>query len=114
VLAFANVMHLLADELSGLRARGLSFALVLLGSLDCFLIGHESSFAHFRSKSDASVSRRLRGGSTGLFLAIHKKATDVRGLREQRGPDEGRELRVAQVSPLYESVPPALYGGTEL
>src|SRR4051794_13764058 len=26
---------------------------------------------------------------------------------------EGRALRIAQVAPLYESVPPKLYGGTE-
>src|SRR5262245_39332135 len=28
-------------------------------------------------------------------------------------PDEGTIMRIAQVAPLYESVPPKLYGGTE-
>src|SRR6185369_16504983 len=40
VLAFPDVLHLLADELAGLRARRLAFALVLLGALESFLLWH--------------------------------------------------------------------------
>jgi glycosyltransferase involved in cell wall biosynthesis len=31
----------------------------------------------------------------------------------ERGSRSGRQLKIAQLAPLYESVPPKLYGGTE-
>src|SRR5262249_5557120 len=44
VLALANVLHLLADELSRLRARRLSLGLVLLCSLQRLFVWHRYSF----------------------------------------------------------------------
>src|SRR5438552_13505391 len=35
------------------------------------------------------------------------------GARGAGGPHRSQGLKIAQVSPLYESVPPSLYGGTE-
>src|SRR3954466_12073045 len=40
VLAFADVMHLLADKLARLRGGGLAFAFIAPRSLDRFLFGH--------------------------------------------------------------------------
>jgi hypothetical protein len=40
MLAFANVFHFLADELSGLRARRFALALVARGALERFPFGH--------------------------------------------------------------------------
>jgi hypothetical protein len=33
--------------------------------------------------------------------------------RRQLNRKESRQVKIAQISPLYESVPPRLYGGTE-
>jgi len=44
VFAFANVIHLFADELSRLGAGGLSFALVFFRAFQCLFVGHQSSF----------------------------------------------------------------------
>src|SRR5947207_1550751 len=41
VLAFADVVHLFADELAGLRRRRLAFALVTLCSFQCFFLWHD-------------------------------------------------------------------------
>lgn len=40
MLAFPNVVHLFANELSRLRTGRLAFTRILAGSLDCFLFGH--------------------------------------------------------------------------
>jgi hypothetical protein len=40
MLSFADMMYLLANELTGLRRRGLSFTRVLLRALDGFLLRH--------------------------------------------------------------------------
>jgi len=42
VLAFANVLDLLANELAGLSAWRLSFALILADTFECFLSGISS------------------------------------------------------------------------
>src|SRR5262245_6692255 len=41
VFAFANVMHLLADELAGLSGRRLALTPISLGSFHGFLLGHD-------------------------------------------------------------------------
>jgi hypothetical protein len=40
MLAFANVMHLFADEFAGLRAGRFAFALVFVRSLNGFFLWH--------------------------------------------------------------------------
>jgi hypothetical protein len=39
--------------------------------------------------------------------------TDQVFFRRQLNRKESRQVKIAQISPLYESVPPRLYGGTE-
>src|SRR5439155_4363171 len=46
---FADVVHLLADELAGLRGRRFPFALVLTRSFDGFFLGHDGSFPSSRA-----------------------------------------------------------------
>jgi hypothetical protein len=41
VFAFPDVVHLFTDELTGLRAGGLSFSLVFFGSLQSLLLWHD-------------------------------------------------------------------------
>jgi hypothetical protein len=41
VFAFPDVVHLFTDELTGLRAGGLSFSLVFFGSLQSLLFRHD-------------------------------------------------------------------------
>jgi hypothetical protein len=43
VFTVPDVMHLVTNELAGLRAAGLSFLFGLSGSLDSFFFWHESS-----------------------------------------------------------------------
>jgi hypothetical protein len=43
VLAFAHVLDLLANELTGLRGGRFAFALVFRSALQCFFVGHECS-----------------------------------------------------------------------
>ena len=42
-----------------------------------------------------------------------RRAVRVRLCRSTSDRSRGRVMRIAQVAPLFESVPPALYGGTE-
>jgi len=51
VLAFANVMHLFADEFASLRVRRLTSALVLTGSLHCGFLGHKPSSILFSERN---------------------------------------------------------------
>src|SRR6185437_5364003 len=44
---------------------------------------------------------------------IHKQVGDRTKPTNYTREEKGRLMRIAQVSPLWESVPPKLYGGTE-
>jgi hypothetical protein len=76
-------------------------------------------------KSKCSLNRSSRACSNWLVIGLaHKNSlTNDRGtlgiLRfpssEHHGceRDQTRTMKIAQIAPLYESVPPKLYGGTE-
>src|SRR5438552_1511976 len=58
VLAFADVVHLLADELARLGGGGFAFALVASGAFEGFFFGHEGSF-HMNACSATQVAQPL-------------------------------------------------------
>jgi len=58
MLAFTDVMHLLADEFARLRARRLAGTLVCTGAFDRFLLGHISPPME-RADATAMPSRPL-------------------------------------------------------
>lgn len=49
----------------------------------------------------------------GRRNAVRAQDVVVPRARTERGIDAGQPLRIAQVAPLYEAVPPGAYGGTE-
>jgi glycosyltransferase involved in cell wall biosynthesis len=48
-----------------------------------------------------------------LFLLANAASVIALKCRFERANDKGKSMRIAQVAPLYEAVPPTLYGGTE-
>ncbi|HUG35903.1 MAG TPA: hypothetical protein VML54_03075 [Candidatus Limnocylindrales bacterium] len=53
---------------------------------------------------------QFRANAPGLAVTI---VNQTRARRKAASKDALRSLRIAQVAPLYERVPPELYGGTE-
>ena len=79
MLAFANVMHFLADEFSRLRAGRFSFARVLVCTFDDLFFRHKTSLARRRIDSELLLLQHLSGLSREneqlLIAALKRCAT---------------------------------------
>jgi hypothetical protein len=73
VLAFANVVNLLANKLAGLRGRRLAFALVLPRSLDGLFLWHDSlPFTRWTGQSREREVHTMCRSARGIYRAGSK------------------------------------------
>src|SRR5258706_6882289 len=117
VLAFADVLHFLADEFAGLRAGGFPGPAVLAGPLESFLVGHgrllftenekvrppSSPAVHALPAADAFAPRKhlvafeLRGGRARMVGKDAHDRPDGEALEVDRPPAAARDDAVLLV-----------------
>src|SRR5262245_14928327 len=84
VLAFANVVELLPNELTRLGGRGLALALRLAGTLQGFLLRHDPS--------DTAWAARRRTGAASVVPGSFTRYTHaIRATTSDRSAGKGRE-----------------------